>query len=332
MATVIHQRDKSSLDNAHIFVADLIEKFGLEWTFQADHPLPDTSKRLQIRDESHYAPAAKVAELRAALKREDAVPAIVISKDGRLLDGNTRVTAAERNGFPTLPAFIVQTDYDTGTKQQQNRMWLFGAAANTGQSKGLDRKELAHAVKMIGADPNYTATRIAALLRVTESVVRSILNEDRARTRAEGLGVSVNGSLSRSQLRALGSSSEVFHDEPFDAMFRLVQESGMKPSEISDLARRVKSEKSDTDAMNVISAERAARRDQIAEYTASGRSVPPNAAKLRQRLGFINSFYGDAHSLMEHNPKLVPQYLNEINRAIETLTSVRDAHAKAADA
>jgi len=61
-------------------VIDLVEQFGFEWEEVHEYPLPDVTQRIQIRTEKHYAPAAKVREIRAALERGERLPPIVVTK------------------------------------------------------------------------------------------------------------------------------------------------------------------------------------------------------------------------------------------------------------
>jgi ParB-like chromosome segregation protein Spo0J len=262
--------------------------------------------------------------MRAAMKRGEKLPPIVVTQDGYIVDGNTRVTAASRNQYPTIQAVILDVKYEGCTQSESRRLWSLGAAFNARHGKGIDREELRRAVEQIGADPSYTATRIAALIGVTDSV-QGMLAEKRAHARAEALGLSPNGSVSASRLKALGRQSEHLNDEPFKELFTLVQDTGMGDGEIRDVVKRARETKSDSGALGVFATERQARRDQISEYKASGKAVPPNAAKLRQRLGFILGYEANPRELLEHNPALVKDYIDVLERSIIVLQKVVEA-------
>jgi hypothetical protein len=306
-------------------VADLVERFGFKWEFDYEYALPDTERRVQIRSEDHYAPAPKVAELRAVMKRGEKLPPIVVTQDGHIVDGNTRVTAARRNGFPTIQAIVLDVKAEGAKESENRRLWALGAAFNARHGKGIDREELRRAVGLIGSDPAYTATRIAALIGVTDSVVQSLLAEKRGRDRAEALGLQVNGSVGAGRLRVLGRASEGLNDEPFKDLFSLVQDSGLSAADIRQVVTRAKETKSDEGALGVLSQERQARRDQISEYRASGKAVPPNSAKLRQRLGFILNFEASPRDLVEHNPDLVREHADLIERTVLVLRAAAEA-------
>ena len=306
-------------------VVDLVERIGFEWEFEFEHPLPELATRIQIRAEKHYAPATMVARLREAMTRGDKLPPIVVTHDGHLVDGNTRVTAAQRNGFPNLQAVVLNVELDRATEAEVRRLNTLGAAFNARHGKGIDREEIRRAVEQLGNDPNYSATRIAALIGVTDGVVQSLVSELRARRRAEALGLHVNGSVNAARLRTLGRVAENLNDEPFKELFTLVEDSGMSVGEINAVVKRARDEKSDQGALAVLAEEKESRRQQIAEYKASGKSVPPNAGKLRQRLGFILGFEADPRELLEHNPALSKEYVEALERSIEVLQSVLKA-------
>lgn len=308
-------------------VVDLVERFGFKWTFDHEYPLPNRDVRVQVRDVAHLAPTGRVSQMRAALTRGDKFAPIIVTSDDRLVDGNTRVAAATANKFPTFPAGAVILDVkaEGATEAEARRLHSLGAACNTRHGQGIDRKEIQDAVDHLSGDGNYTATRIAALIGVTDRVVLGILAEKKARARAEALGFHTNGSVNASKLKALGRASDSINDEPFKQLFALVADSGMGTKEISEIVGKVKEAKSDDKALEVLSSEQAARAAQIAEYKASGKSVPPPAAKLRQRLGFIQGYKMNPRDLIEHNQTLAKNHVQAIDEAIGVLQAIKKA-------
>ena len=65
-------------------VVDLVEQFGFKWEDVDEYSLPDLSHRIQIRNESNYAPAGKVSEIRAAMERGDRLPPLSLRRTGTL--------------------------------------------------------------------------------------------------------------------------------------------------------------------------------------------------------------------------------------------------------
>jgi hypothetical protein len=306
--------------------ADLIEKFGFTWEFDFEYPTPDPAKRVQIREEKHYVPREMVMRIAAAMTRREKFPPIVVTKDGYLVDGNTRTQAARYNKYPTVQALVLQDSYEGATEKVSRRLHLLGAAFNARHGRGIDREEVRKAVEFIGQDPTYDGTRIAALIGVTDGTVKSILAEMKARARAESVGIHLNGSVAATPLRILGQASEKLNDAPFRAVAELAQDTGMAPGELREVIKQMHETKSDDGAVSVVEEQRKARREQIAEYRASGKSKPPAAAKLRQRLGFILEFESNPRELLELNPEVVAKHREAIERSITILQTVLAAH------
>lgn len=321
MARAANIKKHEDLPDEARTTATLIKKLGFDWELDLRYPTPDFERRVQIRDEVHYAPSAEVTKYASAYLRNEAMPPIVMTKDGFLLDGNTRVGALHRAKLPTVSAFIVDEDYEGANAATVRRFTALGAAFNTRNGRGIDRKEIARAILAVGAGGDYTAERIAALLGLSSGLVNGVLAEQRARERADRLGVHVNGSVPVSMLRRLGQAP--LNDEPFRRMLKLTQDAGLSASELGELVRQVKAAGSDAAALELIDAQRAERREQIAEFAASGKSRPPGPAQLRQHLGFILKYAGDPDKLVDRNPTTVAEHATLLDQAIELLTKVR---------
>lgn len=312
-------RDRRQLPDNAKPVADLIETFGFQWTFDRDHPLPAIERRIQIRDGAHNAPRFQVTQYAEAMKRGDVFPPIIVTKDGYIDDGNTRVHAARQARRATLPTFILDEPLDGSTEQVRQRLRALGAGLNIRNGRGIDRNEIVTAVLHLAENPAYTAVRIGALLSVTEATVNGILAERRAEERAKRLGVPNNGSLSVTLLRRLGRASARLNDTPFRALFNLAQDAGLKEDELSTLIKHVQVAGSDHEAIRIVEADRAARREQIALYKASGKSRPLVPAQLRQHLGFVNGFENHVGALMETNPTIARDHLAIMRRSVSVL-------------
>jgi hypothetical protein len=253
------------------------------------------------------------------MARGDDFPPIVVTQDGYLLDGNTRAEAARRNKFPFLPALILDKNYEGAPEAVLRRMHLLGAGFNVRNGRGIDRAEQMSAVLAVGTGTDYDASRIAALLGVSSGFVNGVLSEQRARERADRIGVHVNGSVPSSQLRRLGQSG--LNDEPFVTLLKLTQDAGLSVGEINELIKKVKGAGSDAAAIEMLNHVREDRHDQIAEYAAVGKSRPAHSSQLRQRLGFVLGYEDNARALVELNPTLADTHTDVLTRAIAVLTA-----------
>jgi len=313
---------RQQLPDAAKQTADLIETLGFQWEFDFEYSTPDPARRIQIREENHYIPKQMVTQIAAAQERGDKMPPIVVTKDGYLVDGNTRTAAARQNKYPTIQALVLTDSYEGCTDKVERRLRLLGAAFNARHGKGIDRQEIRAAVEKISADSSYAGTRIAALIGVTDNTVKGMLAEMKARRRADRAGLHLNGSVTASALRRLGEASDKLHDEPYRQVTSLVHDTGMSLSELNDILKEMREAGSDEGALHVIEQHRRARREQIAEYRASGHSKPPAAAKLRQRLGFILEYESKPGELVERNSDVAGRHRDEIERAIDVLRAV----------
>jgi hypothetical protein len=301
--------------------AALIKRLGFDWELDQRYPTPDLDKRVQVREEKHYAPTAEVTKYAAAYQRGEPIPPIVVTTDGYLLDGNTRVGALHKAKQPTVSALIVNDAYEGAEETTLRRFRLLGAAFNARHGRGIDRVETTNAILAVVAGGDYTAERIATLLGVSSGLVSAVVAEQKARERAQRLGVHVNGSVPISMLRRLGQAP--LNDEPFLRMLKLVQDAGLSSSELGDLVRQVKAAGSDEKALELIDNQRVERKTQIAEYQAFGKSKPPGPAQLRQHLGFVLKHTDDPKALVDHNPTTAAGHIKTIDDAIAVLTKVR---------
>lgn len=312
-------KDRQQLPDIAKPTADLIERLGFKWELDYEYQLPELGQRIQIRDTKHYAPAAQVSNYAAAMRRGDKFPPIVVTKDGHLLDGNTRVTAATKNKRPDLPAFVLNVDYESATGSARNRLHLLGAGFNARNGKGIDRVEIANVVRAVVGAGDYDATRVAALLGVTDSTIQGIFAEQKARERAAKLGIELNGSVPASQVKTLGQRSPKLNDQPFAAITRLTLDAGLAQDELRELCNRVQAAGSDEEKLALVAEEQQAREEQIAEYKATGKKKPPVSGELRRKLGYIFAFESDPQSLVERNKDVADKHLEQLAKAIKIL-------------
>lgn len=329
MASLV--RNRSQLDAIDQVVVDLVEKFGFRWHFDYERDLP--TLRVQVRDEEHNAPKALVTRMATAIRNGDPIPAIVVTTDNWMVDGNTRGRAlAERLRMPKFKAIVLDVEYETASAATKGAVHALGAAFNLKNGKGISPKETQDAVEQLVARGDMDATRIAAMLGVTSNTVHNHINEREARKTAERLGVNLNGSVVRSNLRTLGRAASKINDVSMRELMMLVQDSGMRVGDVSDLIKRVQSQTSDEAALAVIREERENRAEQIQQYALTGKAQPIPAAQLRQDLGFLLSHHEEQtiNLLVEYNPALRSMHLTKVDAAIVALQRLRELQAQVA--
>lgn len=302
---------------------DLCTQFGFKPKFEHDYATPDFRRRIQVRAEKHVAPGAEVAKYAAAMARGDPFAPGVTTRDDYLVDGATRAAAALKNKYPKLAMLVLDENFEGASQDVMQRLFGLGAAFNLRNGKGIDRAEIRKVVERIGANPNYDSTRIAALLSVTEGMVRGIIAEMKTRERARKLKVDVGG-LSPNQMRIIGRSEKFMNDGPIAELMALAAEAGLEGKEVTALLKAIKDAKSDEGALKVLADERNARREQIAMRRATGGKTKPQAsAQLRQHLGFVLKYAdGSAAEAVERNPAFHVEHLRKINDAVLALQQI----------
>jgi AraC-like DNA-binding protein len=328
MATSATIKNPDQLPEYAKSTARQIEDLGFKWELDYEYPVPhpDKTQRVQIRNVTHIAPPTEVTKYKEAMKRGDKFPPGVVTKDGRFVDFNTRAMAAHKLGWPTFPAFVINVDYGNSTEAERERVRLLGAAFNTKGPKPLSREEIVDIVETVAGNPDWTAARVAQHLGVSQGTTNSVFAQVKARRRAEKLGVHLNGSVSATNVAALGQRSDKLTDRPFREVARLAQDAGLEVRELRDLLKKVEEVTgSDEEKITVIEAERAARETQIAHFKATGKAKPPLSVELRRRLVFILEHQNDPGAMAEYNPATAAEHLRKIIETIEILELVRDA-------
>jgi ParB-like chromosome segregation protein Spo0J len=315
--------NRQQLPDEAKMVVDLCERLGfMRWEYDPHRPRPKdpASQRVQVREVAHYAPPAQVTQYVHAYKNNEPLPPIVLSRDGYLIDGNTRVYAAEKLSFPTMKAIVLGHDYEGADEGLRVRMKLLGAAFNVRNGKGIDREELRKAVLAVAQDKSWDANRIAYLLNCTPKLAEGFINEDKARKRAEAANLSPNGSLKPTHLRQLGAAH--LNERPWKALFTLAQDTGMSSDELARIIKEVKEKQDDEAALEVIERQREQRWDQIEEYRAKGKAHPPYAAQSRQHYGFYLKFKGTEARLVDRGDVRPGEYLAQTEEVIGILQEV----------
>jgi hypothetical protein len=100
----------------------------------------------------------------------------------------------------------------------------------------------------------------------------------------------------------------------------LTQDSGLTNNDLRRLIKAVENAGSEEVQLDLVATDRKERRDQIAEYRATGKPRVPTAGRLRQNLGFVLSFEANPRELVEHNRALAEAHKMALERALKVLT------------
>jgi len=224
-------------------VESLLRDWNLEFEFDPDYPIKkvDTSDGdLQVRDVSHRAPAENVEEYATQMRGGALFPPMILNQKGRMIDGNTRLSAAQRIGEDTFPAYLVKLPrLDFGP--------MIGAAINQMGGKRLTPEEaLAAAEKMM--KEGYADEAIARALGRSTSMVRNYRRERRYVEAAKRVELG-DVKITRGAQRHLAG---ITHDEPFKRAATLTAAAKVAPKDVQEMVAKVADARSEREELEVI--------------------------------------------------------------------------------
>jgi ParB-like chromosome segregation protein Spo0J len=300
--------------------------FGYQEVAQFDLNDLDPQRRVQVRDSSHYAPKDEV-ERYAVQMEHSQFPPIIVTSDGWIVDGNTRVGASLARKQKFFPAIVVDASA-AGSVKERNQLTALASTLNNLNGRPLTRKEARTAAESMIA-LGWKTEQIGRALGVKPSVITQVRKEIDAVDKLNRVGLKANGGESgvrSASLRALGSRDALnLNDVPFKELATLARDAGLNAGEVVGMAKEMKAAGSDQGALEKIQSVRVEMGDRIAEQTLTGRAKPPVARQLRQHLGNVVKYEGRESELVETDPKVGPLHLEMIERSIKVLTVLLEA-------
>jgi ParB-like chromosome segregation protein Spo0J len=314
VASTTHEQSKAIIE---------IERLGFGYAEVAQFDLGrlDTTRRIQVRESTHYAPKEAVERYAVQMAHSE-FPPVVITADDYIVDGNTRVGAALMRGVKFFPAYVLDVPFKGGSEKQANELHALAATLNAQNGTPLTAKEARlQAEKLVAL--GWKIEQIGRAIGLKASSVSAVKREIEAAAKLKKVGLDPNGSMRGASLRALGSKDAIgLNDIPFKELARLATDASLNMGEIHSVAKEVKQLGSDTTQVDKITALRTEMGDRIRERELTGSAKPPRARQLRQHLGYVINHEGSESELVETDPKVAGQHLEVLERAIKVLVSV----------
>lgn len=305
-----------------------IERLNFGYTEVSQYNLDNLSidRRVQVREVKHYAPSENVNQF-AIQMGESVFPPIVVTSDGWIVDGNTRVAARLKRKEKFSPAIVLDVEYNSSSPKQKNMLFGLAATLNAQGGERLTSKETREvAEKLINL--GWKTDQIGRAIGLKASGVTAVKQELAAAEKLERVGIKVNGSAGSAPLRALGSGPAIdLNDVPFKELAELSMDAGFNVAEIKAAAKAAKDARSDEAAIEFIRAQRVENGDRIAEKKLTGKGKPPMARQLRQHLGFVTKFAGREQELVETDPANTAAHIAVLEAAVKVLTEVHRIQA-----
>jgi hypothetical protein len=233
MNTIIRDERSETIFRAH----------GVDYELLDNVPLDDIQlvTAAQVRGDSEIAPQDQVNLYTVQMAAGVQFPPVVLWNK-ILIDGNTRIAAAEKAGRPGLPAYRVQLNNQEQAKD-------LAAGLNQINGRRLARTE-AHKRAIHMMDSGYRDAFIAQQLGYEPSKVRRWRQQNIAEEKARALDVAEQ--LDQLSPTNRAKVSTVTHDKPFAALVTAMAEREVPTTEVPKLIERVKNATSDDDAVEQV--------------------------------------------------------------------------------
>jgi hypothetical protein len=299
-----------------------IERLGFGFTEEAQYELAGLSvdRRVQVRESKHYAPKETVDQF-AVQMGETVFPPIVVTSDGWIVDGNTRVGARIQRNEKFTPALVLNVNYVGAGERKQDLLHLLAATLNAQGGVRLTRAESRDVViRLIRLE--LTTDNIARAIGMRAADVSAVKREQDAIDKLAKVGLSAQG-VPATVLRALGSSKVAdIHDVPFKELAELSMDAGFNAKEVNDAAKAIKATSSDEESLEVLKGLRTENGDRIVQKRLHGTGKPPMSQIARMRLTWLDRYAGREQELLETDPAVAPKHIEALESAIRVLSEV----------
>ena len=285
----------------------------------------DPNERVQIRLDPNNAPKEMVQRFTSQMAFSK-FPPIVVTRDPKIVDGNTRYRARTERGERYSGALVIPIDYDTADTDTKVRLHYLGLALNNSNGKALDkveRREMARNAILLG----MSTRQIASTVGFPDKVIEALRKEVAAEVKLEELGLD-ELVIRDAPKRALGGVADKLENELFSGLATLTADAGFNVAEVKAMSTSIKEVGTTELGLERLDREREANAQRIADLKRGGDGHPPASRALMQRLGFIN---GDREvsAMVETNREKMAEHLAAIETAIARLTEVAELQRQA---
>lgn len=270
----------------HRFSIEQIWKHGFTADLTEGIKTPDGTKMVQVRDEKFLAPPRQVSQYAADVRNGDVFPPVIITRDGYIVDGNTRVQAYLKSGVKTITAFRLHVDYAAATPAQRRDLESLGTGMNGKNGAGMNRGNI-EALVMRWYAPGDNPRTLAAKIHFPEASVRRIFKIQEGRKWLTRIGVEdPDGCLKGGHYELFASWNEKMTDVILATVVTLARDARFTISETGKLGQDVIGLKNEIARLDLIEERRRANDDRIKGL--SGKPSP--AGQFRQALGHVLAF------------------------------------------
>jgi len=225
----------------------------------------------QVRDLGHVAPEEGVQEYATQMRSGALFPPIVLMKPNILVDGNTRLGAANAIGRETFPAYVVDVPTVDFAKS-------VAGALNQLNGRRLDSAEAQRVALTMLQELKFSDDQIASYVGRSSQMVRTWRRQAETETRAKRLGLAEQlENVSKNQQDRIAS---IGHDAPFAEVVKLLAEAKVPNGELRSIVQDITKAPSEADEL-----ERVARaRSELRAIGPHPRRAQTNPVARRARM------------------------------------------------
>ena len=293
----------------------------------------DPRDRAQVRVDRNLAPKERVQSYVWMMDAGDEFPAGVMTRDGVIVDMNTRIMAYKERGDFFVRAWVIPVDYKDADADTKARISYVGECLNAKNGQPPSKEEQANQVRH-GIRIGLGDKQISVEAGVNPTFVKSLRSRVAGETRLDDLGVEytredgekVKPLIAEAALATLGKADDL-DDDVFVAVAELARDAGFTKPEVQAAVSSAREQESPAARLDVVRREREANKERIASREQGRNGHPPLSRQLKRNLGFINK--NTASALVERNRDLAEDHLEAIEQAIGILTEVADLQRRA---
>jgi ParB-like chromosome segregation protein Spo0J len=244
-----------------------LDRQGIRYKRTAAFPLSHIRVLDQAQVRSERAPKDMVERYRAHMRSGAVFPPLVLHESPEatnVVDGHTRLRAAQKELRPTFPAYVLSGQ--TSTSLRVLGVWL-----NQRNGKPLADTDIARSVREFIRD-GMSSERIAFYTGYSRTTVDRMVQALEFDDRTAALAIEVpENSLKQTAKATL--AREIPHEPVFAEAVKLARDAGLVGTDITQITKAVKDSKSDDEALSFLASERERRVEQIVAHQ-QGRNQP----------------------------------------------------------
>jgi hypothetical protein len=308
-------------------VWEACEDFTFNPSYNRVHALYDPGKVVQVRQEEEP-PSSSIDKYVLAFERGDAVPPVVFTADGYLVDGRRRNMGMERiKGATTIPALVIDVIYSKAPEPVVNNVKQLALRLNMTHGDKMNARNIADV--LFETSPDDEPRVIAARLKVSPNTVHRVLAMRRAAERAERNHVDIEDTsrVSASHLAILGQKEKQLTEPVFTGVLTVSRDARLSTNEMQDLIREVGQAGSEQEKLAVI-----AQSVKLNQERINGLADRPTGgpARVLRLYGMLRAAVGENPELLVvHDQDSSEDYLRKLNLMIDWLNKIGQAQVVA---